>query len=1233
MDTAPTFSATIDENARRRFEAAWRERRPEPIERFLPPADHIHFLPTLEELVSMEMELRWKAKRASGNGDASSVPVLTESYLQHFPQLDQPAIVLRLLRQEYRVRSLYGDAPTIAEYRDRFPKLVPTGKEVADTVPSDRTAGDDLPQIPGYEVLGPIGRGGMGIVYKARQLSLGRIVALKTISAGNQSDPQDRLRFKTEAQAIARFQDPNIVHVYEVGEHGGRLYFSMEFLEGGSLDKRLERKPQPPRAAAQLLEILARALARVHERGLIHRDLKPGNVLMTANGVPKISDFGLARRVEGQSGQTQSGAILGTPSYMAPEQAAGKTKEITPLTDVYALGAILYEMLTGRPPFLGEGPMDTVMQVLSSDPVPPRTLQPTVPRDLETICLKCLEKEPARRYASGADLADDLTHFLADEPIKARPVSRTERVWRWSRRHRLAASSLAALVVIIPLAIVGLTMLWLRAEDHRQQAETNLDTARRNSRKAHDAVDQLLTHLGYDKLLDVPFMEPVVRDVLDTALKFNKEFLKEEGDDPAVRFEVARAYRRAGAIERMLGRFSAADEHFQQGLEIVEALARDDHRRTEYRQEQSVIHLTLGGMYATIGRLPEAEKNYQQCLTLREQLAAELPTDPDTRHEFAEIHETIGHWLWSKAHRFEDAERTLRRALEVRRGIVADLPNAPNARWYLAEGLNSLSNFFEWIGRHKEALAARTEGIELSEALVKTYPGNQRYRQALSMLLFNNAAFHQGNPNEELQFYRAAIGHIDKLAEQFPSRPQYREQLAELHYALGVRLLDGGHTSDAEASLKLALGLQEKLVAAFPQVPAYRSELARTQAAVHRTRMRPGRGTEAEAVEAYRQAMEPARKLIKDFPEVPAYQYTLSRELLRLAEVLIRAGQVPAAQQALGEAIKVTEKLSAKLPTVPEYRWQLGILWGVQGRGYWFRWQLDDADDAYRKAMTIFEKLGQEFPTAPLYRAELTKTRHGVAIVYRNTKRVKEAEELHRRNIADGEQLIADFPQIQENRRFTCNVYMAFGLLLVSTGRHEEAEKGYRRALAINDTLLQENPDTAAHHNIRAGLLDNHAESVIDRKGDLKLARKLIDEAMVHEKLALKQHPNHPQFRLFMSSHWEVVAKIGVAEGDHAAAVKAAREIPSLHQQDFKKHRTAAEYVARCVPLAEKDAKLAPDQRAERAKAYADQAMALLRDAVQLGITDAANLRNSPELAPLRNRADFTSLINSIPRL
>jgi serine/threonine protein kinase/lipoprotein NlpI len=341
----------------------------------------------------------------------------------------------------------------------------------------------DSPKVPGYEILEQLGEGGMGVVYKARQVGLNRMVALKMIRGGSQARPDHFVRFSIEAEAVARLRHPNILQIYDIGAAENLPFVSLELLEGGSLADRLEGTPQPGRPSAELLATLAMAIEAAHQAGIVHRDLKPSNVLFTDQGTPKITDFGLAKRLESDSRQTESGQIMGSPSYMAPEQARGNTRDVGPAADVYALGAILYEMLTGRPPFKGETPMETIRQVIDDDAVPPSRLVPRIDRDLETICLKCLQKESHKRYESAQAFAGDLGRYQKREPIKARPASLWDRGSKWARRRPIAATFLGLGIAGALLGLVG-GVLFDRASREQERQQNTQDIANQQASSA-----------------------------------------------------------------------------------------------------------------------------------------------------------------------------------------------------------------------------------------------------------------------------------------------------------------------------------------------------------------------------------------------------------------------------------------------------------------------------------------------------------------------------------------------------------------------------------------------------------------------------------------------------------------------------------------------------------------------------------------------------------------------------
>jgi WD40 repeat protein/tRNA A-37 threonylcarbamoyl transferase component Bud32 len=459
-----------------------------------------------EESLGLSAEQRIDAvcRRFEAAWKAGERPRL-EDHLGQGEGREQQVLLRELLRLEVEYRRRRDETPTPQEYRDRFPgatELIDsllgtdstTDRSGAERTGPHTAVADQstaLPVVPGYEVLAELGHGGMGVVYKARQVKADRVVALKMILAGPHTSLETRLRFQIEAEAVARLSHRNVVQLFDVGEHDGLPFFSLEFCPGGSLKTKLAGLPQPPRQAAVLVEKLARAVATAHAVGLVHRDLKPDNVLLGEDGEPKVTDFGLARRLDDESEHTGMGQVMGTPAYMAPEQAEGRAREAGPAADVYSLGVLLYEALTGRVPFRGATVRETLEMVCSQPPTAPRQLQPRVPRDLETICLKCLRKEPENRYPGAAALADDLGRFLAGEPIWARPVSARERLVKWARRRPAVAGLLAALVFLTAAALGVIGGLYgeaigetARAQQAERQAQQDRAEAEEKGREA-----------------------------------------------------------------------------------------------------------------------------------------------------------------------------------------------------------------------------------------------------------------------------------------------------------------------------------------------------------------------------------------------------------------------------------------------------------------------------------------------------------------------------------------------------------------------------------------------------------------------------------------------------------------------------------------------------------------------------------------------------------------------------
>jgi serine/threonine-protein kinase len=492
---SPSGGTTGPDDPARRLSRLWRQGHGPRVEDFL-ERERV----SDPALVLMVLRVdQWERRRRG-----QWVPA--ESYLEAFPAVrDDPERALDVVFAEFMLREQLGDSPTLEEYASRFPEHAEQLRlqvelhrafqdEVEDAWPATwdearaNPAADcgrgsepssiEHPNIPGFDILNVLGSGGMGVVYRAWEHRLNRLVALKMLRAGAQASPQVLARFRQEAEAVARLKHPNIVQIHQVGLHAGCPFLVLELVDGPSLARSLAGTPQATRRAVDLVERLARAIHSAHGQGVVHRDLTPANVLLTADGTPKITDFGLAKIIPGGEGlRTQTGELLGTPSYMAPEQAASRHGAVGAATDVYARGAILYELLTGRPPFKAESPLETIRQVVADEPVSPSRLRPKLPRDLETICLRCLRKEPAHRYPSAEALADDLRRYLDGRPILSRRSGALERAWRWCKRDpSLAGASLTAaallLVVAIGSTLMALTFRRQRDAIHLGEAKT-----------------------------------------------------------------------------------------------------------------------------------------------------------------------------------------------------------------------------------------------------------------------------------------------------------------------------------------------------------------------------------------------------------------------------------------------------------------------------------------------------------------------------------------------------------------------------------------------------------------------------------------------------------------------------------------------------------------------------------------------------------------------------------------
>jgi tetratricopeptide (TPR) repeat protein len=779
----------------------------------------------------------------------------------------------------------------------------------------------ERPTVPGYEISRELGRGGMGVVYLARQVSLNRTVALKMVLAGAQAGAKRLARFRAEAEAVARLQHPNIVQVYEVGEQDGRPYFSLEFVDGGSLDLKITGKPQPTRPAAQLVATLARAVHHAHQHGIIHRDLKPGNILLQHSStkdtkgheaeqpapeapgvssgaswmtcIPKITDFGLAKRLD-EASHTQTGDVLGTPSYMAPEQAAGQIRAIGPATDVYALGTILYELLTGRPPFLGETPVNTVFQVLHEDPVPPTRLQSRLPLDLETVCLKCLEKEPPRRYASAQALAEDLERFLAGEPVQARPATAWERAVKWTKRRPAVAALIAVSVLAAASLVAGGFQYHFRVWAER-------DRAQRNLQKALQAVDQMLTEVAEEQLATEPRMEQKRRALLEKALGFYEGFLRENRDDPAVRKETGLAYQRMADILRQLGQSGAAQDAYGQAITLLTQLSADFPGVAEYRQKLADSHNWLGELLRTTQRPTEAQQAYDQAQGLQERLVAEHPDVPDYRRDLARSYYNQG-ILLKDTNRPEEAARALAEAVALSQDLVRRFPETADFRHHLALSYLNLGSALRMQKQGEKAEDSYQQAQRLLEDLAARHRDKPDYQHELAVVFNNRGNLLGGTARREeaIAAHRQALARFDRLTADFPSVPLYRKELANTYNSLGAVLARSRDLPAAEEAWRQARERFAKLVQDFPNVPDYEGGLG--VALVNLGWLRLQRQEWQQARPELEAAIRNLEAALRHNPDNPSYRPHLHNQYRLLAETLVRLGKPSQAVAVLREA-------------------------------------------------------------------------------------------------------------------------------------------------------------------------------------------------------------------------------------------------------------------------------------------------------------------------------------------
>jgi serine/threonine-protein kinase len=630
------------------------------------------------------------------------------------------------------------------------------------------SANHRLPTVAGYELLDELGRGTTGVVYKARQKALNRLVALKMILAGGHASAEQLTRFETEARAVASLKHPNIVQIYDLGESDGLPFLSLEFVDGSPLDVEINGIPQPPSNAVALIERLARGVEAAHFKGIVHRDLKPANVLLSGDGTPKITDFGLAKELESKSSQTRSGSQIGTPSYMAPEQALCEI--YGPSVDIYALGAILYEMLVGRPPFLGASPYETTLLVVNEEPVRPSLLVSKVPADVETICLKCLQKAPERRYESAAALADDCRRYLAGEPIVARPISPVERLWRWCRRNPRTAGLAAAVVGLLGVVAVGSTTAAVVIENSRKDAVA--------LRQAADAAK-----------IDAEANEALAAKRASEGLALIQTVV----DDIQIKLQGAP------------GTENLKKSLLEMGLEALRKLSSTLKGSRATETTELVARMRLGDSFRRLGSTKEAMEEYLKSHTIAWRRANDFPDNDKAQGNLASVLRVLGEMRHELDHDMAASLDCHRQSVAIWRKLLTHPRGGEDAiepltiTRNLAESMTHLAVGLLREGNPMEAGPLFEETIDLRRKVLEAVPDDLALRQdmARSYQALGETAFLLGNVTQSRDYYARCLAANEEILAG--NREDLSAQV-ELASALGNHGDIGLRTGDLDAA-------------------------------------------------------------------------------------------------------------------------------------------------------------------------------------------------------------------------------------------------------------------------------------------------------------------------------------------------------------------------------------------------------------------------------------------------
>jgi serine/threonine-protein kinase len=839
-------------------------------------------------------------------------------------------------------------------------------------------------------------RGGIGQVWLARDEDIGRDVALKELRPDRGDSPAAAARFLEEAKVTGQMEHPGIVPVYElVQPQKGQPCYAMRFVGGRTLADAIKDYHRRRQAGAvgpldlrQLLTAFVgvyNAVAYAHSRGVLHRDLKPQNVALGDYGEVLVLDWGLAKVVGkpeeatsllpvsvGQADsreETRQGQVLGTPAYMAPEQAEGRVDLMDQRSDVYGLGAVLYELLTGEPPFGGADTPEVLHRVVQEPPVPPRQRVAATPSALQAVCLKALAKERGDRYGSAGELAREVEHFLADEPVVAYREPWPARLGRWARHHRPVVAAAAALLLTATVALAVSTALIrnqeLAALEAKGQAERERDRADGNFQLAKEAVEQTITRVAENPRLKLGDFHDLRKTLLASAVPFYERFVQQVSDDPGLEAERGKAYDRLALVRKEMGELGAARADYERALAIFTRLVAEHPSARDLRAMLGDTYLDLGTVLSDMGDLRGAETADLAALKEYQQLAGQDPTVAEYRLQMAKSRNNLGVVLLRQGER-KKAEREYRAVREESRRLVEEKPDDPNYLDLLAHAHDNLAQVLQDLGQWADAEAEFRSALKAHGQLPGRYHAETRYR-------YDKASYHNNlgwllsnigqRPAAEAEF-RASLKEQQRLVDEHPSVPDYRIALGRYHTNLGNLLKDTGRPVEAEAEFRAALKELQQLSGKYPDVPGYRDALATSRADLGRFLRSVGRLVEAEAES--RAVLKELEKLVADSP-LPRYRERLSNTHNILGAILYDRGKQAEAEVEWRAALKEMRRLVDDHPTVPGYRYNLAVSHNNLGGTLEVQKRRAAAEVEYRACLKELRWLTEHVPSVPEY--------------------------------------------------------------------------------------------------------------------------------------------------------------------------------------------------------------------------------------------------------------------------